>query len=186
MPDPKKTKLSPGELLEKLHDMAEEDRMEDEAARIAKMSDGEAAAEMRAAGGDPDAIGKRGAAFVEGLLRGEPAWKAKAKARAAVAHEAIAKVPKTPATMPRAEVLARIDAARKNPRFSAPVAAFFRKRKPEETSDAELREMLDELNQLEAIARAEGVKAEGANGPGTGDEGGNGERGGNGGDGGHA
>jgi hypothetical protein len=142
MPDRKK--LSPSDLLDALRDMAEDDALLDEADRIQKLSDAEVAADVKAQGGDP-------------------AWKAKARARLSNARRAMADVPKTPASMPRKEILARIDAARKNPRLSSPVAAFFRKRKPEETSDEELRELLDELLLLEAVEDdADGSDGEGS------------------------
>src|SRR5690242_10193582 len=108
MPDAKnKKKLSPSELLAALHDMARDDERADEAERIAKLSDAEVAAEIRALGGDPDAIGARGAAFVERLVKANEtreAWKDAAKASVEKAKAAMARAPKTPADLPRAEL----------------------------------------------------------------------------------
>jgi hypothetical protein len=124
--------------------------------RIKHLSRAELDAEIRAAGGDPDAIGRRGAALASKLLpeRGLD-WKARAKARAA---ETIKRVGEWPsfAGLTRTELLARLQAARTDARFSAPVVAAFRKRTSDESSDDELRAILEEVEVLRRLKAPEG------------------------------
>ena len=150
-----KPKRTPSELLEAIHQM----HLVDEAERIAALSDDEVAAEVRELGGDPDAIGKRGADFVKremDRLEALRVFQEKTAARLAAALAAAEKAPKTPA-LPRKELLALIDRAMKNPRFAQPMAMAFKKRKREEASDEELRTFLDRIAEIEAIAEAEGL-----------------------------
>jgi hypothetical protein len=48
--------------------------------------------------------------------------------------------------------VARIDRARNDPRFTAPVAALFRSKTPEASTDEELQALLD---QIELLAKLE-------------------------------
>jgi hypothetical protein len=116
--------------------------------RIKSLTPEEVNAEIRAAGGDPEAIGQRGAELAKKLLaeRGMD-WKARAAARRAETEKRAGAMPSF-AAMPRTELLARIAAARSDKRFSAPVVAAFRKRREEEASDDELRALLEEIELL--------------------------------------
>jgi hypothetical protein len=87
---------------------------------------------MAALSGDPKAIG--GAAKL-----------AKALARASSA-------PRTPRDLSRDALLARLEVARLDPRFAAPLAAAFRNRTAEASTDEELAALLDEIEQLKRIA----------------------------------
>jgi len=151
--DPKKR--TPSELLDAIHDM----HLDDELERIAALSDDEVAGEIRELGGDPDAIGQRGADFVKAQMariKARTEFDEKAAARISTALGAADKAPKTPA-LPRKELLAMIDRAMKQPRFAQPIAMAFKKRKREAASDEELRTLLDRIAQIEAIAQAEGL-----------------------------
>ena len=50
--------------------------------------------------------------------------------------------------IPRTELVARLDVARRDPRFATPVAMMFRKKSAEESTDDELRAMLEEIEFL--------------------------------------
>jgi len=147
--------LGDSELLLRLERMAARDLADD----VAGMSDKEVATALRSEGADPDAIGARGASFMNALLdrrSGEaPPWKASAAARGEAAREAAKKAPKVASSgLPRSELLARIEAARKDSRLGATVAAAFRSRTAAESSDKELASLVDELAELTAIAEA--------------------------------
>jgi hypothetical protein len=125
--------------------------------RIKHLSPAEVDAELRAAGGDPDAIGRRGAAHAakhlpERALDG----KSRAKARQDAMDRTVGEWPRLGA-LPRAELLARVRAARADTQFAAPVVMAFRKRAEEEATDDELRAVLEEI---EVLRRLHGVKAE--------------------------
>jgi hypothetical protein len=108
-------------------------------------------AEVRADGGDPDAIGRRGAALAkERLAERGLDWKARAKDRAAETTRRAGAWPSF-GQIPRAELRARIDAARADARFSAPVVAAFRKRSAEAATDDELRALLEEIEVLRRL-----------------------------------
>lgn len=137
----KKKKRSDAETWDAIQAEMEKDRIE-------ALSDDEVAAEIRAAGGDPEAIGRRGAELAKKLLaeRGLD-WKARAAARRAEMDKRAGEVPSF-AAMDRKALLARIAAARADKRFSAPVVAAFRKRREEEASDDELRALVEEIEVL--------------------------------------
>jgi hypothetical protein len=130
------------------------DATEDDAAlaEIKAMSEEELDASIRADGGDPDAIGERGARLAEELLarRKRLRWQAKARGDMDAALAKMREAPRTPA-LPRAELIARLEAARSDPRFAAPVTAAFRKRPAEESTDDELRRLLDEIEMLRKL-----------------------------------
>ena len=141
-------KRSPEEILRAI----EQTEADADLAEIAAMSPGELDAKIRAEGGDPVAIGERGARLAEELLarRKRLRWQAKAHGEMGRALAKMKEAPKTP-KLPRAELLARIEAARTDLRFRAPVAAAFRKRTAEESSDEELARLLDEIEMLRKL-----------------------------------
>ncbi len=154
-------KRKKGDVLPAVEAMEMDDALDD----VLAMSDEEIAAELRAAGADPDAIGRAGASHAakhEARL-GRLGWQAAARTRLETARAAAAGVPKTP-KLPRVELLARLDAARRDGRFAAPLAAAFRKRDAEQSSDEELCALLDEIAALDAIASAEGKGTKGEGG----------------------
>ena len=109
--------------------------------------------ELRAGGGDPEAIGRRGAALADFMLaQHDQDWQARAKKRQARMKERAGDWPDFGA-MPRPELIARVQAARNDARFAnAPVVVAFRKRKNEEASEQELREILEEIEVLKRLA----------------------------------
>src|SRR5882672_8336775 len=71
-------------------------------------------AELRAAGGDPEEIGNRGAALVRGLLeRRRLAWQENARAKRAKMERAVGSVSLQPMSV--AAMIAQINAARSDP-----------------------------------------------------------------------
>ena len=141
-------KRSPVDLLRAI-DQAGAD---DDLAAIDAMTPDELDAKIRAGGGDPDAIGARGAKLAEQLLarRKRLRWQAKARAEMKSALAKMKEAPRTP-VLPREELLAKIEAARTDGRFRAPIAAAFRKRTAEESTDEELRGLLDEIEMLRKL-----------------------------------
>jgi len=122
---------------------------DDDLAEIAAMSRAELDASIREGGGDPEGIRARGARLAQelGERRRRLAWQATARGDLESALAKMAGAPKTP-KLPRRELLDRIAAARSDGRFEAPIAAAFRKRTAEETTDDELRRLLDEIEML--------------------------------------
>jgi hypothetical protein len=125
---------------------------DDDLAEIEAMSPDELNASIRADGGDPEAIGARGAKLAEELLarRKRLRWQAKAHGDMGRAFAKMQEAPRTPA-LPRAELLARIEAARVDARFRGSIAAAFRKRTADESTDDELRGLLDEIEMLRKL-----------------------------------
>jgi hypothetical protein len=105
-------------------------------------------------GGDSAAIRASGAALAKELLerRQRLAWQGDMHEKLAAFRE-VAAAKKTLASLPRAELLARLHVARNDPRFAAPVAALFQKKGPEASTDDELQSLLD---QIELLAQLEG------------------------------
>jgi hypothetical protein len=122
---------------------------DDDLQAVGAMSPAELDASIRAEGGDPEAIGARGARLAEELLGRRKGLRSQAKAHGDVAS-ALAKMKEAPRTpiLPRADLLARIEAARSDARLRTPIAAAFRKRTAEESTDDELRGLLDEIEML--------------------------------------
>ena len=54
----------------------------------------------------------------------------------------------------RAQLLARLDAARKDPRFEEPVATLFQKKAPEASTDDELQALVDAIELLSKAGKA--------------------------------
>jgi hypothetical protein len=125
---------------------------DDDVAEVMAMSEAELDAYLRDNGGDPDAIGAAGEALAKELHakreRHAPA-RAKIDAFRALAAEQRARPRET---LSRAQLLDRLDAARRDPRFQAPVAALFRDKSPEASTDLELWALLD---QIELLAKLE-------------------------------
>jgi hypothetical protein len=136
------------ELLEAIDQAAADDDL----AEIAALTSEQVDATIRAQGGDPEAIGARGAQLARELLerRKRLAWQGEARRGLEAAQAKMAQAPRTP-KLPRPELLARLAAAQKDARFSAPIAAAFRKRTAQESSDEELRRLLDEIEMLRML-----------------------------------
>ena len=153
MPSKTKKPMSDAALWDKLQGDAELDR-------IKHLSTSELDAELRAAGGDPDAIGRRGAELVAKHLPERALdWKARAKGRKEETDRSIGEWPRF-ADLPRVELEARIRAARADARFSAPVVTAFRKRGEEDATDDELRAVLEEIEVLRRLHAGEPGKDE--------------------------
>jgi len=139
-------KRSAKEVWEAIERAAEEDEME----RVLAETPEEVDAGLRSHGLDPAKVRAKGKALAERLMadRERLAWQieaAKAKAR----DEARAKVREAKyAGLGRDELLARLAAAKANPRFSQPVAFMFRNHAPEEATEDQLRGMLADLDEL--------------------------------------
>jgi len=145
-----KTPPTDSEIMAQLEADAELDRLK-------HLTPAEVTAEIRADGGDPEAIGARGAALAKRLLAERALdWKARAGARKDELEKSIGEWPSF-ATMPRDEMLARVRAANADPRLSGPIVAAFRKRGEEEVTDDELRALLEAI---EVIRRTSPRKGE--------------------------
>ena len=135
----------------------EDARWREEAKAIDAMSADEVDAELRSFGGDPVHIRAKGAAHAARLHEehtGEKiapplAWEASAQAKLDEVRKLAGTVRKT--KLPRADLLAKVDAARNDPRFQKKVGALFRKRTAEESSDEELETILEAIALLAKI-----------------------------------
>lgn len=135
------------ELWAKLTDDAELDA-------VLEMPSADVDAELRVAGGDPDAIGSRGAALAARLLADHDVdWRERAAKRR---DDMKARAGDWPdfTKMPRPELVRRLAVARADSRFGASVVTAFRKRKEEEASDDELREILEDIEVTARLADA--------------------------------
>ena len=121
---------------------------DDDVAEVMAMSEAELDAYLRDNGGDPDAIGAAGEALAKELHA--------KRERHAPTHTRDRRLPRprrravapARAELSRAQLLARLDAARRDPRFQAPVAALFRDKSPEASTDLELWALLDRIELL--------------------------------------
>jgi hypothetical protein len=111
----------------------------------------EVEARLRAAGHDPAAIRAEGVALSKKLAadRERLAWQAEAAKGLAREQAKLENRPPKYAGLARGDLLARLAAARTNPRLAQPVAVMFRNRKTEEASEDELRAILEEIDALE-------------------------------------
>jgi hypothetical protein len=122
--------------------------------RIRHLSSADLDAEIRASGGDPDAIGQRGVALAAKHLPERALdWKTRAQGRKEAMDRSVGEWPRFGA-LPRTELLALVRAARTDTRFSAPVVMAFRKRGEEEATDEELRAVLEEIEVLRRLHAA--------------------------------
>jgi hypothetical protein len=114
------------------------------------------------AGCDPEAIGKRGAALVQELLEKRRLnWQAAARAKqASFASRAVERQSAPKPRRSRDEMLGAINAYRTDPAMGNAVSFSFRKRKPEESTEDELAELLDELELLHEM-KTDGKKTDG-------------------------
>jgi hypothetical protein len=115
---------------------------------VLAMSDAELDAYLTAHGGDPAKIGAAGEALAKELdaRRDRLAWHDAEHAKLAAVRAAAEKRKAAPReNLSRDELLARVAKARTDPRFSAPVAALFRAKTPEASTDEELYALLDQI-----------------------------------------
>jgi hypothetical protein len=111
-------------------------------------TDADVAAALREAGGDPDAIGRRGAELAKELLeRRRLAWQEAARRKRDRASGLFLSGPDF-SRLPRSEMLRQLEQARRDPRIGKPVNMLYHKRKPEDVSDEELRQLLGEVDAL--------------------------------------
>lgn len=118
--------------------------------------------DLRDAGGDPEAIGKRGVALVQELLEKRRLnWQNEARAKQASFASRAAERRNAPRPRrSRDEMLEAISAYRTDPVMGNAVSVSFRKRKPEESTEGELAELLDELEMLHEM-KTDGKKTDG-------------------------
>jgi len=118
---------------------------------IDAVPEAEVDAELRAAGGDPAAIVRRGRAAIDQLLeRRRLAWQETARKRVAQQRALISgRAPREKRSHP--ELIAEINRVRADPAMGGMAAMAFHKRKPEEASVEELEEMLDEFELLKKM-----------------------------------
>ena len=138
---------TPAELWQALEDQAADADMKE----IAAMDDATLDAELRADGVDPALMRAKGAAFAEALLKrrereAEPARKL-ADARARMVQRAARR-----GKLPRAELVRRIELGRSDPRIAQSLSVAFRNRGEAAASDAELEDLLDDIEDVLADA----------------------------------
>lgn len=110
--------------------------------------------ELKAMGVDPSALAKRGSEFVAKATEDERlSWQARAQVRRAQLHARASKAAtRVPAGMNRKAMLARLEELRAtDPNLGTAIKMAARKRKPEESTDDELRALLEEMEALRAI-----------------------------------
>lgn len=107
---------------------------------------------IRSAGGDPVSLGKRGAAFIADLERKRRlAWmSAAASKRDVLARRAQSTLDRS--RMDRTALLAEFARLRNSPSMEEPIRAAFRGRRPEESDDDDLREILADLDRVQALS----------------------------------
>jgi len=106
----------------------------------------EVAEAIREAGGDPEALGRRGADLAFRLLK-ERRLRWQQAARQTLAEEQSVASEAEITKLSRRELLEAIEGARSEPSLSGLVGAFH-KRKPEQASDEELRNLLSDIQRL--------------------------------------
>ena len=113
------------------------------------VTDEDVDSELRDAGGDPDTIAADGVALAKELLeKRRLAWQDAAR-RKMEARQRARQVAPTRQARSRQQLLAEINARRADfERRGMSVSAAYRKRNPEEASDEELADFLDELETL--------------------------------------
>jgi hypothetical protein len=132
-----------------------EAEIQDDVDEILAMSDGELDAYLAANGADPARIRASGEALARELdARADRlAWHGEMEKKlATVRAAAAARAPRE--KLSRSELLARLDSARADPRFAAPVAALFRNKTAEASSDEELQALLDQIELLAGLEDA--------------------------------
>jgi hypothetical protein len=132
-----------------LWEALEKGSIDDDIEEFASMSDAELDQYIAGNGGNPAAIRASGSALVTELFatRERLAWHGEMDQKlAAFRDRAAAAKTKTP--LPRAELRRRLDLARNDPRFAAPVAALFQKKTFDASTDEELQALLDQIDLL--------------------------------------
>lgn len=131
---------------------AEDDEL---AEKYRTMSVADLDAELRAGGHDPDALRAEGARLAARLTadRERLAWQVDAAEALARQQARVDANTGRYADTPRAEVLARIEVACRDPRLAQPVAVMYRNRQGDDATDDELRALLEEI---EALAERKG------------------------------
>jgi hypothetical protein len=143
---------TPEETWEALEAAADEDEMD----RILALTDEEVDAELAAEGFDPAAERARGAALARELLaaRDRQAWQGPAHDKLEAARARFASRPPRRGKLPRADLLAQIERARNDPRFTGQATVMYRNRGGEEATDEELDALLTELEALADLVDA--------------------------------
>jgi hypothetical protein len=152
-----KTKRTPAETWKAIMDAADEDEMD----RILALSDAELDAELRADGFDPAVERAKGVALADELLKareGRNKWQDGARAKLDGAQARFAARPARRGKLPRADLLAAIDRARNDPRLGTQASVMYRNRGGAEASDADLEDLLAQLEALADQAEAEKKK----------------------------
>ncbi|HEY2514620.1 MAG TPA: hypothetical protein VGI39_27335 [Polyangiaceae bacterium] len=139
-------KRTPEETLRAIDAQAAHDEMK----RVLALSPAEVEAELRAAGFDVEAMAVETTAQVERLRarRSEQAWQAAAHEKMMRARSDLARRGAGRESLPRAELLARIERARTDARLAGPAAVLFRNKTEQEATDEELADLLEELETL--------------------------------------
>lgn len=110
--------------------------------------------ELKKIGIDPDDLAKRGGAFIVQVREEERlSWQKRAHERRSQLHSRASRVQtRVPAEMGRADLLTRLEELRAtDPSIGSAIMMAARKRKPEESSDDELRGLVAEMEALRAI-----------------------------------
>jgi hypothetical protein len=146
------SKRNPGVALWKAIKDAE---VQDDVDEVLAMSDAELDAFITSHGGDPAKLRARGEALAQELdaRRDRLAWHGDMEKKLAGVRATAAAMKSAPREkLSRDQLFARIERARTDPRFAAPVAALFRAKTPEASTDEELQALLD---QIELLAKLE-------------------------------
>jgi hypothetical protein len=128
--------------------------IQDDVDEVLAMSDAELDAYLAANGGDPAEIRASGEALAKELdaRRDRLAWHGDMEKKLTEVRAAAAALRTAPREkLPRAELLTRITRARTDARFTAPVAALFRSKTPEASTDEELQALLDQIELLATL-----------------------------------
>jgi hypothetical protein len=144
-------KKSPGVALWKA---IKDSEVQDDIDEVLAMSDDQLDAFLTAHGGDPAKIRASGEALAKELdaRRDRLAWHGDMEARLARARAKAAAMRAAPREKLSGEELRkRIELARNDPRFAAPVAALFRKKTPEACTDEELETLLEQIELLATL-----------------------------------
>jgi hypothetical protein len=128
--------------------------LDDDVNEILALSDADLDAYISSHGGDPAAIRARGEALANELdaRQDRLAWHGDLEKKLATVRATAAAVRSAPREkLSRTELRARIDRARTDPRFAAPVAALFRAKTLEASTDEELQALLDQIELLATL-----------------------------------
>ncbi len=130
----------------------EQSRIDDEVEEILAMSDAELDDFIRKNGGNPEAIRASGVALAKelGERRERNAWHAGANAKLETFRKT-AEASRTKEKLPRPEILRRLEIARNDARFATPVAALFKNKTTEASTDEELQALLDQIELLRKL-----------------------------------